>query len=89
MKDASRKLVVYTIILMMGISISEAQVLFEESATSLGLTFTNNVFEGNGISFCDFNNDGWDDITVGGNPFDELFFYQNINGIFTLINVDI
>lgn len=48
-----------------------------------GIQYTNNHY-GNGMSFYDFNEDGWDDLTI---PFgnNSIRFYQNNNGSFTLI----
>ncbi|NNM22463.1 MAG: hypothetical protein HKO54_02820 [Flavobacteriaceae bacterium] len=43
-----------------------AQVLFNKQTTALGyggITYANGTL-GGGISFFDFDNDGWDDITV-------------------------
>jgi len=60
-----------------------SQIAFENQATSLGLIATNgNSFLGNGITFFDYNNDGWDDmsITTGSNL--PLKFFRNNNGNF-------
>lgn len=42
-----------------------SQIKFENRASELGLIDNAGVstLGGNGISFCDFDNDGWDDIT--------------------------
>jgi hypothetical protein len=37
---------------------------------------------GGGMSLCDFNNDGWDDLTIASAEGDSIYFYQNINGVF-------
>lgn len=87
--NMNRVLQLIVIISMVYLPSLQAQVLFEERSGALNLDFTNSVLEGTGISFCDFNNDGWDDITVGGDPQDEILFYQNIEGVFTPIFVDI
>lgn len=38
---------------------------------------------GSGISFADFNNDGWDDITIGTDEDSTIMFFQNNQGIFS------
>lgn len=44
---------------------------------------------GNAVSFCDFNGDGWDDITIATGPGTPLLFYENTNGSFNLIDLSI
>ncbi|MDC7997796.1 FG-GAP-like repeat-containing protein [Gilvibacter sediminis] len=65
------------------------QVLFEETATSLGLNEIRNIGDGTGISFVDFDDDGWDDITVCTNAGEPVRFYKNTGGDFTEISFDI
>ncbi|MDZ4821887.1 MAG: FG-GAP-like repeat-containing protein [Flavobacteriales bacterium] len=50
------------------------------------------TYDGSGCSFYDFNNDGWDDLTLG-NGADDVLFYLNNNGSFIevdlgIINID-
>ncbi|MCK8481121.1 FG-GAP-like repeat-containing protein [Psychroserpens algicola] len=60
-----------------------AQTLFENQATNLGLnTSTGDTFLGNGLSFFDFDNDGWDDITLTSSENNPLRFFKNNNGSF-------
>ncbi|MEL6273760.1 MAG: CRTAC1 family protein, partial [Bacteroidota bacterium] len=40
---------------------------------------------GGGVSFCDFNGDGWDDLTFTSQLNDELYFFQNNNGTYQAI----
>ncbi|TYB79669.1 FG-GAP-like repeat-containing protein [Bizionia myxarmorum] len=69
---------------------SISQVNFNNVATDLGLIVTaGNTYLGNGISFCDYNNDGWDDITMATQDNDKLRFYKNVNGTFVLDNLNI
>jgi len=58
------------------------QVLFEESAATLGYIETRAMPDGTGISFADFDGDGWDDITAPSNAGEPLRFYKNNNGTF-------
>lgn len=63
-------------------SFAQSFVPFQEVANDVGVSFfyENNMF-GQGISFFDFDNDGWDDLTLcsqsGGN-----YLYKNTNGLF-------
>jgi hypothetical protein len=69
----------------------QAQVLFSEEASSLGLSNTSyggGTF-GGGISFFDFNNDGWDDLTITSEEGQPIRFYQNNNGQFVQVDFGI
>ncbi len=45
-------------------NLSNSQVQFEDQALSLGVPVVpGNTYLGNGVSFCDFDGDGWDDLT--------------------------
>ncbi len=61
-----------------------SQIKFENRASELGLIDNAGVstLGGNGISFCDFDNDGWDDITFCSQAGDNIKFYRNNNGSF-------
>lgn len=63
-----------------------AQTYFENQATALGVDdYSGTIYLGGGISFCDFNNDGWDDITIGTQSGDPLKIYKNNgDGTFSL-----
>ncbi|EDP94336.1 ASPIC/UnbV domain protein, partial [Kordia algicida OT-1] len=63
-----------------------AQIYFENQATALGVDdYSGTIYLGGGISFCDFNNDGWDDITIGTQSGDPLKIYKNNgDGTFSL-----
>ncbi|MEO0341169.1 MAG: VCBS repeat-containing protein, partial [Bacteroidota bacterium] len=62
------------------------QVLFEDVGLAVGLRFGNSVSNiGNGISFVDFNQDGWDDLTIGTNAGKFIDFYLNDRGTYRRI----
>jgi len=63
-----------------------AQAFFEEQATLLGVgDYSGTIYLGAGISFYDFNNDGWDDITIATQSGDPLKIYKNNgDGTFSL-----
>jgi hypothetical protein len=63
-----------------------AQTAFQEtgSAAGIGVGYGSGV-AGGGVSFCDFNGDGWDDLTFASQAGDSLHFYQNTGGSFIKI----
>lgn len=63
-----------------------AQAYFEDQATALGVgDMCGTIYLGGGISFCDFNSDGWDDITIATQSGDPLKIYKNNgDGTFSL-----
>jgi len=67
-----------------------SQVSFEEQASLLGIEISYGLGEfGGGVSFCDYNNDGWDDITVSSEEGKPIMFYKNVNGSFVEDNINI
>lgn len=60
-----------------------AQAYFEDLAFSLGVGIScGDTPIGNGITFFDYNNDGWDDLTVPSQSGTPLRFFKNVNGTF-------
>jgi hypothetical protein len=60
-----------------------SQTLFEDEAGILGLSdHTGTIGNGSGISFADYNSDGWDDITLPSADGIPLRFYKNFGGFF-------
>ena len=57
---------------------SQCQVSFTESAVSHGIdiSYVGSTF-GGGVSFVDFDNDGWDDISFTSESGEELIFFKN------------
>lgn len=55
-------------------------------ATTEGITFTQHsaINLGNGMSFYDFDEDGWDDLSFPSNV-DSIFLYRNIGGTYSKI----
>lgn len=67
-----------------------AQINFEDVALSKGVNVvTGDVVFGSGVSFFDFNNDGWDDLSFATKHNQELEFYQNFNGQFIKISLGV
>jgi VCBS repeat protein/ASPIC/UnbV protein/type IX secretion system substrate protein len=69
-----------------------SQILFNESSASqnINASFVINVVTG-GVSFYDFDNDGWDDITYASEEGSPIYFFKNNNmnsGTFTSINLN-
>ncbi len=79
---AKVNILVFTVMCLSNLS---AQV-FTNSATSLGInhTYNSTVHWGAGVSFFDFDNDGWDDITLLRHG-DSALFYKNMGGYFELL----
>ena len=64
--------------------LSFSQINFVNNANTLGLDDPtgNSVFGGSGVSFVDFDNDGFHDITLASGNNVPVRFYKNINGQF-------
>ena len=63
-----------------------SQVSFLESASSLGMNISYGDSDlGGGVSFVDFNNDGWDDITFATEDTEEICFLKNTTGLLTRV----
>lgn len=65
---------------------SQSQVTFTESAVSHGIdiSYVGSTF-GGGVSFVDFDNDGWDDISFTSESGEDLIFFKNNNGTFSRV----
>ncbi|MFY0629920.1 MAG: VCBS repeat-containing protein [Flavobacteriaceae bacterium] len=76
--------------LFLSTSVSWSQLLFEESASAKGVGYAyGSAVYGGGVSFADFNNDGWDDLTYATDETKEVLFFQNNNGTFNLVDLGI
>lgn len=87
-----RLLSIFCLLFLLAFSVSKAQVSFSERGQELGLANSSWGVDGNenfggGISFFDFDNDGWDDLTVSSNEGLPIRFYKNNEGTFELFNM--
>jgi len=65
---------------------TQAQVSFSNNAVSLGIDVSYGSSDyGGGVSFIDFDGDGWDDISFTSQNGDDLFFFKNNNGTFSQV----
>ena len=70
-------------------NLSNAQLAFEDVATQVGVNYCYGDSEyGGGVSFADFNNDGWDDITYATEDGAQIYFFENNNGVFNLVTLN-
>ncbi|MDU8886889.1 FG-GAP-like repeat-containing protein [Yeosuana sp. MJ-SS3] len=59
------------------------QIYFEDVASTLGVSITGNSGTVlGGVSFYDFNNDGWDDLTFASKETSPVRFFKNLSGTF-------
>lgn len=63
---------------------------FNDVASSIDIVanYGTNAF-GGGISFADFNQDGWDDLTFASSSGKPLYFFINIGGTYSAVNLGI
>ena len=61
------------------ISNVSAQISFEDVANDIGTAYSYWTSTwGGGVSFADFDNDGWDDLTFATEEGTEIYFLKNI-----------
>ncbi len=66
-----------------------SQVAFENVASTAGANYAyGDTTFGGGVSFVDFDNDGWDDITYATEAGSEIYFLKNNNGVFTSVTLN-
>ena len=66
-----------------------SQIAFEDVASYIGVDYSYGDSEyGGGVSFADFNNDGWDDITYATEDGAQIYFFENNNGVFNLVTLN-
>jgi len=79
-------------IMLFAVCTIQAQVQFSDKASEFGVD--NGSYGagestlGKGLSFFDFDQDGWDDLTLTSQPGDPIKFYKNNNGIFEQISIE-
>ena len=72
----------FKIVFLMSV-IVYSQTYFSDQASNIGLGFSSgNTPFGSGITFYDYDNDGWDDITLASQAGTALRFFKNVNGVF-------
>jgi hypothetical protein len=66
-----------------------SQIAFENVAGAIGAEYAygDTTFCG-GVSFVDFDNDGWDDITYATDEGTEIYFLKNNNGVFSSVTLN-
>ena len=71
----------FFVLLLFGVS--NAQISFVNEAPALGLDISSGTtFLGNGITFHDYDGDGWDDITLTSGSNQDVHYFKNNNGVF-------
>lgn len=77
-----KKSTIQIIIILLSVSLN-AQITFVESsaAQNINVSFGDHQFNG-GISFFDFDNDGWDDLTYASEQGEPVYFFKNMSGTF-------
>lgn len=88
LKQQVMKFMLFVLITISSVNFTIAQVQFNNRAPFLGVdeTFGTTIL-GNGLSFADFDGDGWDDITLTSGENSALRFYKNTNGLFNEVNL--
>ena len=67
-----------------------SQIRYIENASELGVDVLLNTWDlGCGMSFRDFDQDGWDDLTIGTMGGQHLSFYRNTHGSFEPVDLGI
>jgi ASPIC/UnbV protein/VCBS repeat protein/type IX secretion system substrate protein len=67
-----------------------SQISFQDQASELGVNLTYGKSTlGGGVSFVDFDGDGWDDITLSSEEDKEIYFFKNNQGTFSRVNLGI
>ncbi len=74
------------ILFMIFSNITNAQLSFDDVASQIGVDYSYGDSEfGGGVSFADFDNDGWDDLTFASEEGSEIYFFKNNDGVFNLV----
>lgn len=80
----------YIFIILIFPSLIFGQILFEDVANQVGADYGyGNSYLGGGISFQDFDQDGWDDITIASQEGQQTIFLRNNRGVFEKIDLGI
>jgi len=80
----------FTIFFLINSFFCFGQLSFQDNATLLGVGYSyGSSYLGGGVSFCDFDNDGWDDLTFATTNGENIYFFKNINGTFNKVDIGI
>lgn len=64
------------------------QISFQNSAANTGLNYSAGTpYLGSGVSFVDFDQDGWDDLSFASGPGQPVKFFKNNAGVFSEIDL--
>jgi hypothetical protein len=75
------KKTIFLVFLISNVSWSQLQFSDMASGSNLDFSFGSGVY-GGGVSFADYNNDGWDDLTIATESGKAVRFFKNVSGIF-------
>jgi hypothetical protein len=73
------------LLLFMLLPLSAYLQTYVDEAQGLEVLHNYTGFLAGGVSFYDFDQDGWDDLSLATGPGEKLQFYRNIEGKFTLV----
>lgn len=82
----SRSFLAFLLLVFVNLSVNGQQVSFSEESDNMGISHSvQNLTNGSGSSFYDFNGDGLDDVTLGNGHGNPISFYVNNGSGFTQI----
>ncbi|MDA9628137.1 FG-GAP-like repeat-containing protein [Flavobacteriaceae bacterium] len=80
---------IFFLVFLFFFSTVNAQISFEDVANEIGTSYSYGTSTwGGGVSFADFDNDGWDDLTFASEEGTEIYFLKNNDGIFNSISLN-
>ncbi len=81
---------ILSICIMIFFDAAAAQISFQNIPEQLGINvICENAENGSGITFFDYDNDGWDDLSIATAENNTIRFFKNINGFFAEQNINI
>jgi len=80
---------IFFLVFLFFFSTVNAQISFEDVSNEIGTAYSYGTSTwGGGVSFADFDNDGWDDLTFASEEGTEIYFLKNNDGIFNSISLN-
>ena len=80
---------IFFLVFLFFFSTVNAQISFEDVANEIGTAYSYGTSTwGGGVSFADFDNDGWDDLTFATEEGTEIYFLKNNDGIFNSVSLN-